>query len=230
MSIKIIYKDANVIAINKPAGLLVHANNQTKEGTLVDWLLGEFPEIAGVGDSLTGVVERPGIVHRLDKDTSGVLLVARNKEYFFYLKSLFQNGKIRKTYRAIALGAFRETTGTISAPISIKSGSIRRTVHRGKDTKTAVTKYRVLRQLAGFTYLEVYPQTGRTHQIRVHLNFIGHPVAGDKLYGGKSASRAANRQMLHAYSLEFPVEPGKNMVITADLPEDFSSFLQSLEK
>jgi 23S rRNA pseudouridine1911/1915/1917 synthase len=175
MDIKVIYEDANLIAINKPAGLLVHGNGTAIENTLADWLLTEFPEVAGVGDSLAGGVARPGIVHRLDKDTSGILLVARNQEYFHYLKSLFRNGKIRKTYRAIVLGALRETTGTIDAPISIKSGSIRRTAHQGKDTKTAITRYKVLEQLPGFSYLEVYPQTGRTHQIRVHLNFIGHP-------------------------------------------------------
>ncbi|MDD5710920.1 MAG: RluA family pseudouridine synthase [Candidatus Colwellbacteria bacterium] len=226
----IIYEDENLLAINKPAGLLVHRGQNTGEETLVDQLLIEFPELAGVGDSPSSKLERPGIVHRLDKDTSGVILIARNQSYFDYLKNLFRDRRIKKTYRAVVLGLFKEKVGVINAPIGIKAGSTKRTTHAGKNIKAAVTRYRILKELGGFSYIEAYPETGRTHQIRVHFNAIGHPIAGDKLYGGKLAVRAAERQMLHAYSLEFPIAPGKNMVITADLPEDFVSLLNSLEK
>jgi 23S rRNA pseudouridine1911/1915/1917 synthase len=230
VNVRVIYEDKDLVVINKPAGLLIHSDNKTDTATLVDWLLVKFPEVAGVGDSSVSGLERPGIVHRLDKDTSGIVLVARNQECFEYLKNLFRNRKIQKTYRAIVVGSFRERTGRIDTPVSIKAGSIKRTTHKGKDAKEAITEYKVLKELGGFSYIEVYPKTGRTHQIRVHLNSIGHPVAGDKLYGGKNAAKAAERQMLHAYSLEFPIESGKSMVITADLPEDFVSFLGSLEK
>jgi len=230
VNVKVIYENENLIVLNKPAGLLVHADSKNCENTLIEQLLLEFPEVAGVGDSPSGRLERPGIVHRLDRDTSGVILIARNQKYFQYLKDLFRDHKIKKVYRAIAVGPFKEKTGTIDAPISIKAGSTKRTVYKGKNTKMATTKYRVLKGLGRFSYIEIYPETGRTHQIRVHLNSIGHPIAGDKLYGGKRTAQAAERQMLHAYSIEFPIEPGKNMAVTADLPEDFSKFLASLEK
>ncbi|MBU2101620.1 RluA family pseudouridine synthase [Patescibacteria group bacterium] len=227
MDIDVIYKDENLIVLNKPAGILVHGDNKTEEDTLIDWLEINCPETAGVGDSPE---ERPGIVHRLDRDTSGIILVARNQEYFEYLKSLFKNREIHKTYRAIVLNPFKEERGVIDAPISIKAGSIKRTAHKGKDSKEAVTEYKVLKNFDNFSYVEAYPKTGRTHQIRVHFNSIGHPVAGDKLYGGKSAVGATDRQMLHAYSLELALRPGETVKLTADLPDDFIKFLASLEK
>lgn len=216
--------------LDKPAGILVHADSKSREETLIDRVLVEFPEVAGVGDSPSGRSERPGIVHRLDKDTSGVIVIARNQAYFEYLKKIFHDRQVKKVYQAIAIGSFKETSGVINVPISIKAGSVKRTVHKGKDTKQAKTRYRVLKELNGFSYIEVYPETGRTHQIRVHLNSIGHPIAGDKLYGGKRAAQAAERQMLHAYSLEFPIAPGETAVFKADLPEDFKALLRRLEK
>ena len=230
MQLDIIYEDENLVAVNKPAGLLTHGDRKTGEDTLVNLLLVEFPEIAGVGDSPLARLERPGIVHRLDKDTSGVVLVARNQEFFEYLKDLFQNRRIKKTYRAVVLGHPKEARGRIDAPIGLKTGSVKRIPHRGKELKPALTEYRVLREFEGFSYVEIYPHTGRTHQIRVHLNLIGHPVAGDRVYGGKTAARTAKRQMLHAYSLEFHTKTKGGMVIVADPPQDFADFLRSLEK
>lgn len=223
----IVYEDEDLIALNKPASLLVHADERTGEDTLVDWLAVNCPEVLGVGDDPD---ERPGIVHRLDKDTSGIILIARNQDYFEYLKDLFQKREIKKTYRAVVLGAPKEREGVIDAPISIKAGSVKRTTHKGKDTKEAITEYKILKNLGEFSYVEVYPKTGRTHQIRVHFSSIGSPVAGDKLYGGKKAAQSAKRQMLHAFALEFPIRPGEGVKLIADLPVDFERFLKSLEK
>ncbi|PIR98047.1 MAG: RluA family pseudouridine synthase [Candidatus Colwellbacteria bacterium CG10_big_fil_rev_8_21_14_0_10_42_22] len=233
MDINVIYEDENLIVINKPAGLLVHSAPGREEETLVDWLGINFPEIQDVGDIPADkqvTVRRPGIVHRLDKDTSGIMLIARNQEYFEYLKGLFRDKKITKTYRAIIRGKLKEKEGTIDVPISIKSGTIKRTAHKGKDAKEAITDYRVLKEFENFSYIEAMPKTGRTHQIRVHLNSIGHPVVGDKLYGGKENASLANRQMLHAYSLEFSLNVSKSTKLVADLPLDFEEFLQTLEK
>lgn len=232
MNLDVIYEDENLIALNKPAGLLVHGNSggegkRAGEDTLVDWLETNCPEVAGVGDSPD---LRPGIVHRLDKDTSGIILVARHQAYFEYLKSLFKKRKIKKVYRAVVLGRFKDKEGSINTPISIKAGSVKRTAYKGKDAKRAFTQYKVLDELGEFSHIEVYPKTGRTHQIRVHLNSINHPVAGDKLYGGKRAAGAADRQMLHAYSLEFPIRPGERVTLVADPPEDFRRFIEILEK
>lgn len=227
MDIDVIYEDENLIAINKPAGLLVHGDNKGEEDTLVDWLLTQYPEVSSVGDAPD---ERPGIVHRLDKDTSGAMLIARNSGYFEYLKGLFQSWDIEKTYRAVVLGSLKDKEGVIDTPISIKAGTIKRTTHKGKDTKEAVTQYKVLEEYKDFSYVEVCPKTGRTHQIRVHFNSIHHPIAGDKVYGGRSAANAAERQMLHAYSLELNLQSGESAKLTAEIPQDFEKFLGTLEK
>ena len=226
MAPAIIYEDENVLALNKPAGLLVHADGQGGE-TFVDWLRVNVPEVAGVGDKPE---ERPGIVHRLDRDTSGVILVARNQAYFLYLKQLFQSRAIKKTYIALVYGVPRERQGIIDSPISLKPGTTKRTVHGGKMTKPAVTEYSVLRDLGKYALLEVRPKTGRTHQIRVHLASIGHPIVGDRLYGPKRPQVEAPRQMLHAGSLELELRPGHRIRLQADPPEDFQELLQKLEK
>ncbi len=203
----------------------------SKEITLVDWLLKRFPEIKNVGDEPQ---TRPGIVHRLDKETSGILLVPKNQNYFEYLKKLFQNGEVKKTYIALVFGRITPEKGIINKPIGLKSGSVKRTVFtRGaKMVKSAVTEYKVKEYLphrqAGLTkysLLEVYPKTGRTHQIRVHLASLGHPVVGDKLYSKKKAE--LNRLFLHAYSLEFAPESGKRIKLTADMPSDLTRYLTS---
>ena len=241
----IIYRDKNLLALNKPAGLLVHgiAGNQ-KEASLADWLLKHYPEVRTVGDD---PVNRPGIVHRLDRDTSGVLLAALNQETFDYLKALFQKHLVQKTYLALVHGEVKEKSGSINKPIGLKSGSTKRSVHGGKMKKEAITEYKVIKffKLKGedFTLLSVSPKTGRTHQIRVHLAAIGHPVAGDKLYGGKRKMRGGlNRHFLHAQSIEFtlPSSPpgrtggqglygqgGERIKFEADLPADLKSFLES---
>ena len=225
MDIPIIYEDKNFVAVNKPAGLLVHqVRNKKSEPTLVDWLIKNYPEIKKVGDNLE---DRPGIVHRLDKETSGVLLVPKNQEYFEYLKGLFQSGGIKKTYLALVWGRVSPGKGIINKPIGLKSGTIKRTVFtkNAKMVKQAITEYKVKEYLPLHTLLEVSPKTGRTHQIRVHLTSLGHPVVGDKLYGKKKAE--LNRLFLHAYSLEFAPESGNRIKLTADMPSDLTQYLSS---
>ncbi len=172
---------------------------------------------------------RPGIVHRLDKDTSGIMLIPLTQEYFSYLKKLFQEKKIKKTYLAIVKGEVKGKTGIIDKPIGIKSGTTRRTVFSDKMSKEAVTEYKLIKNFEKdgqeLSLLEVYPLTGRTHQIRVHLNYIGHPVIGDKMYGGKTVAALAPRQMLHCYSMEFDMEPGKSIKLEAEPPDDFTGSL-----
>ncbi len=227
--IQIIYQNKNFIAINKPAGLLVHSSDyqKKKEPTLVDWLLKNFPQIKNVGDDTKN---RPGIVHRLDKDTSGIMLIPLNQDYFLYLKKMFQNKKIKKTYLAVVKGEIERKSGIIDKPIGIKSGTTRRTVFSDKMSKEAITEYKLIKTFKKdgqyFSLLEVFPLTGRTHQIRVHLNYIGHPIIGDKMYGGKTIAALAPRQMLHCYSLEFESELGKTIKLEAQPPEDFAYFIE----
>lgn len=232
---KIIYEDKNFLALNKPAGLIVHAakirNTKAKrasEPTLIDWLLCVRPEIAEVGDDPK---VRPGIVHRLDRDTSGIMLVPKTQAYFEYLKSLFQKHEVKKQYLAVVWGRVKDKRGVIDKPIGIISGSLRRSVHSTKMQKTAITEYAskrhfVLRGLE-VTLLEVRPLTGRTHQIRIHLSSIGHPIVGDRLYGKRNLRLTTNdleripRQMLHAESIEFAIHPGQMIKLSAEVPEDF---------
>lgn len=218
------YEDKNILAINKPAGILVHHNANSKsagENTLADWLLANYPEVKGVGDS----AERPGIVHRLDKETSGLMLIAKNQKTFDYLKSLFQSHQIKKTYLAWVWGEPKEKKGIIDNPIGLKAGTVKHTIHGGKMIKPAITFFRIIKTEetpeGKISFLEVMPKTGRTHQIRVHLKSIGNPVLGDKLYGSKDDG--FNRLMLHSYSLEFKNPEGKMLKIEIEPPEEFKS-------
>lgn len=246
---EIIYEDKNFLAVNKPSGLLVHGvgvksqESRVAEPTLVDWLLKRYPEIKNVGDHSDGRIwiagdrraearysdARPGIVHRLDKDTSGIMVVARTQASFEYLKSLFQTRQIRKTYRALVFGAIKEKTGIIEKPIGIKNGTLKRSVRSEKMAKEAITEYKVIKIYSllatPYSLLEVQPKTGRTHQIRVHLASIGHPIVGDRLYGPKRQPDWATRLMLHATTLEFTTLEGHRMKLEAEPPEDFKEAL-----
>jgi len=231
MKIEIIYEDKNIIAVSKPAGLLVHSTTPEREEiekTLVGWLLFRHPKIIKVGDS----GNRPGIVHRLDRDTSGVILVAKNQDTFDHLKDQFQERLTNKTYRAIVYGNPKNKGGVIEGTISLKPGTTKRTVHKGKMAKEAVTEYRVLERFKEASYIEVYPKTGRTHQIRVHMASINHPILGDKLYASKTSKKleipGLERQMLHAYSIEFETLEGKKIEVKADIPADFDEVLNYL--
>jgi RluA family pseudouridine synthase len=235
-SIKILFEGEGVIAVHKPAGVLVHvfAHQKNEKGpTVVQWALKKFPEIKKVGDDTQF---RPGIVHRLDRETSGVLLLARTQKAFAYLKSLFQKQEIQKTYYAIVQGVPKEKKGVIDYPIGIKRGTTKRTIHPSahgaqkelKRAKEAITEYEVVRtfQKDGekFSLVKVCPKTGRTHQIRIHLNAMHTPVVGDKLYGGKTNSLRAERHLLHCASLQFRLPSGKELAVESPLPEEFGNF------
>jgi len=231
MKVDIIYEDSDVLIINKHAGVLVHGiegRGAGEEETLADWLIVHYPEVARVGDD---PAKRPGIVHRLDRDTSGVMVIARNQYTFTYLKKLFADHKIKKIYRALVYGKMKQADGTIDKAISIKPGTVKRTVHKGKMTKDASTEYKVLQTFEDFSLVEAVPKTGRTHQIRLHLASINHPVVGDVLYGKRKKINipGAKRQMLHAYSLEFSLPRGKRIHAVADLPEDMEAALAYLQ-
>lgn len=240
MSPKIIYEDLHFIVVNKPAGWLTHAaprHAQQNAPVLVDWLLERYPEIKSVGDD---PATRPGIVHRLDKDTSGALLIPRDQTTFEFFKKQFQNHEIKKTYLALVHGLLKQKEGTINLPIGLKLGTIKRTVHtkKAKMVKEAITKYKTLRAIpksqfvipdvdpesSPFTLLQVEPLTGRTHQIRVHLASIGHPIVGDQLYGSKKDQFP--RLFLHADSLEFTAPSGNRLKISADPPSDLTDLIK----
>ncbi|RJP45812.1 RluA family pseudouridine synthase [Candidatus Parcubacteria bacterium] len=223
---RVIYENEDFLAVEKPAGLLVHpATKSSRESTLVDWLIKRYPEIRDVGDD---PALRPGIVHRLDRGTSGVMVVAKTRACFEHLKSLFGTGKIMKRYIAVVHGSVRDSHGVVDRPVSLKPGTIRRTVHKGKMEKTALTEYRVLRRVERegekYSVLEVWPRTGRTHQIRIHLKSIGHPLVGDPLYGLRGEGGRTSRLMLHAFSLEFADRTGTRFALESSPPEEFAQW------
>ncbi len=229
MDIKIIYEDDDILAVNKPAGLLVHGAENSKETTLVDWLIKNYPEIKNIGEDPM----RPGIVHRLDKDTSGVLLVAKKQKAFEYLKSQFQNRKIKKKYLALVHGIVKNDKGLIELPIAKSKKDFRKKAVRGKITgkiRDAITEYKVIKRFPGYTLIEAFPKTGRTHQIRVHLKALNHPIVCDKLYGFKKqiCPFDLGRQFLHASSLEFNLSSGGRIKLEADLPDDLQNVLNML--
>lgn len=221
--LNIIFEDEYLIALNKPAGIVVHPAPGHSTGTLVNALLHHCKDLSGIGG-----VERPGIVHRLDKDTSGLVLVAKTESAHKNLAAQFKKREIRKEYLAIVKGNVKKDTGSIHASIG------RHKVHRKKmDTKAsngrdASTEYQVVHRGKNWSYLKLWPKTGRTHQIRVHLASIHHPVIGDQLYGGKSADLKIPRQALHAHRLELkhPIT-GLDLSFHAPLPADMGTFLQS---
>ncbi len=236
--VEIIFENEDFLVINKPAGLLVHpTNNSEGEKTLIDWISDKHPEIIGVGEPTDDGLMRPGIVHRLDRDTSGIMLVAKNNEAFFYLKNLFQEKKIKKTYLTLVFGNFSEKFGAIDKPIGIKSSSIKRSTAAKKirDVKEALTEYKVIKNYSldngrKFALLEVYPKTGRTNQIRVHLASISHSVVGDKIYGSQKLHlpEGLNRMFLHAFQLELPLKNKSVLRLEADLPDDLKIVLEKL--
>ncbi len=233
MNISIIYEDKNIVAINKPSGLVVHSDGKTEEPTVVDWVLKNYPETKDVGEPLVlndgKEIKRPGIVHRLDRDTSGILLIAKNQESFLHLKKQFQNRTIQKTYRAFVYGRVKNDEGVIDRPIGRSKKDFRRWTAqrdiRGKE-REAVTEYKVLERGSDYSFVEVYPKTGRTHQIRVHFKAINYPVVCDKLYAPKrECGLGFERLALHAYSVEFDLIDGTHLKLEAELPDDFEKAL-----
>lgn len=232
--IKIIYEDDDVLVVDKPAGLIVHSDGRTIESNLSDWVLENYPNTKNVGESIFlsdgSEIKKYGIVHRLDRETSGVILIAKNQESFLFLKRQFQDRKIKKVYRAIAYGNIKGERGTIDSCIGKSRTDFRRYTTR-KDARgtlrEAVTEYKVLCVKEGFSYIEIYPKTGRTHQIRVHLMSIGHPVVCDRLYAPKKESTLGlHRTALHALSIDFALRGGNRVRAEAPLPDDFSMALE----
>lgn len=265
MEPKILYEDRYILALDKPSGLLVHSDGRSQAETLVDWLDKNYPALSEVGEAQIlqkgEKIKRPGIVHRLDKDTSGVMLVAKTREAHQFLKEQFQNRRVEKTYHALVWGNFSEekTEGVIDKPIGRSSGDFRKwSAEYGAkgEMRAALTEYKVLGQgphpslrvdpllvkereegrgLSGFAYLEVRPKTGRTHQIRVHLKSIGHPVVCDKLYGGKkvcdgsAACLGFSRLALHALSIKLQLPDGTHLNIESPLPPEFENAKKALK-
>jgi 23S rRNA pseudouridine1911/1915/1917 synthase len=234
---EIIYKNENIIVVNKPAGISVHPVKLDEDNTLANGLIFQFPEIENVGDPSIGsgqVNIRPGIVHRLDKDTSGIMVVARNQKTLEELKKKFKNREVEKKYLAIVHGKLENKTGVIEKPLA-RSVNYRKQIIAGRKTKTkirtAVTEYKIVKEFPDHSLVEVSPKTGRMHQIRVHMKSIGHPVAGDKIYSSKGAkgNNFAKRQMLHAKSIKFTLFK-KDYDFSAGFPEDFRIALNFLTK
>ncbi|MBI3274166.1 MAG: RluA family pseudouridine synthase [Candidatus Colwellbacteria bacterium] len=225
MNPEIIYSDCDIVVINKPPGMAAHGGFSVSGETVADFLREKFPEIASVGDDPT---IRPGIVHRLDKETSGVMVIARNQKSFDTLKKMFQERRMEKTYRAIVCGRMKTGKGIISLPLGrLAKNPLKRGAERGKTrirgSREAITEYRVMRAGDMFSLVEARPKTGRMHQIRVHMKELGHPIACDKMYGGKNVCcpSDATRFLLHAQSLSFSFPEGTKRVFEADPPEDF---------
>ena len=226
----IIYEDGDIIVINKPSGMVVHPAPGNESGTLVNALLYHC------GDTLSGIngVIRPGIVHRIDKDTSGLLVVAKNDEAHVFLSSLLKEHGIKRTYHAIIIGHLKEQRGTVNAPIA------RHSIDRKKMAvvaggREAITHYEVIEEYTGYSYIKLNLETGRTHQIRVHMSYKGHPIIGDTVYGGgktpfeKANASLLDGQILHAKELSFPHPRTKEIMhFTCELPSNFKRLIEKL--
>lgn len=223
IALDIVYEDNDLLVINKPKGMVVHPAPGHSDNTLVNALLGYAK------DSLSGIngVIRPGIVHRIDKDTSGLLLVAKNDNAHRGLASQLKTHEIKRQYHAIVVGNIKEDGGIIDKPIGRHQTNRKSMAVTYRNSKPAVTHFKVIERLNGFTHVVCDLETGRTHQIRVHLKSLGHPIAGDKLYGNKGDKSALDSQALCATKLEFkhPVT-NEHMEFNVDLPEYFKGFLQ----
>lgn len=234
--ITVLHETENYLIINKPAGLMVHPDGKSEETTLVDWIMEHHPEMAGVGEKL-GDIERPGIVHRLDRDTSGVLVLAKNQPAFEHLKQQFKDRKVQKTYHAIVYGWPKDDKGVVDQPIGRSKKNFRAWISgRGArgTMRAAVTEYHVQKRFEHdgepYTYIELHPKTGRTHQIRVHMKYMNHPIVADELYAGKRAKKLPNlgftRHALHASRITFTGSGGETITAEAPLPVDFTNILK----
>jgi len=260
MNIKILFEDKNVLVIDKPAGVVVHPDGKSKIQTISDWLLLNYPALKNVGEPF--IIEReggkkekilrPGIVHRLDKETSGALLIAKNQKTFLFLKEQFQSHKIKKVYKAFVYGFVSDPKaslltggrGIINVPIGRSQKDVRTyTAGRGarEPLREAVTEYIILNKFTDtkntdnqknvehqYSYIEAYPKTGRTHQIRVHMRYINHPVVSDPLYrGAKDLSLGMKRLALHANFITFTLPSGEVKTVESPLPADFKKVIKT---
>lgn len=240
---KVIFENDDVLVIDKPSGLSVHGEGSDPSGTIVEWFLSRAPEARGVGEPRIGKdgkeLERSGVVHRLDQDTSGVMILAKNQAAFDHLKGEFFNRKAKKEYRALVYGAMKERWGTINRSIgrSTKDWKLR-SADRGASgrLREAVTEWECLKTATymdeSFSYLRLRPKTGRTHQLRVHLKAIGRPIVGDRLYAvnqlGLGNDLELKRLALHALQLELTLPSLEQQVFEAALPGDLSAAIELL--
>jgi len=248
MDIKVIYEDKDVLVVDKPAGIVVFPEGQTKTGTLIDELIEKYPELVH-----TGCVPRYGIAHRLDKDTSGVLLVAKSTEGLIFLQKQFSAGakaladkknreglekNVEKRYIALVEGNIKEDSGIIHTLVgrSKKDGRKQKAYLENEphpdSAREAITEYKVLEDFKNYTLLEVKIKTGRRHQIRCHFSYLQHPIAGDKLYGFKNSKtpKGLTRQFLHAQEIKIQLPNGKTENFISELPEDLKNILKKLDK
>ena len=223
----VVYEDGDLLVVNKPKGMVVHPAAGNYDGTLVNALLYHC------GGSLSGIngVMRPGIVHRIDKDTSGLLIVAKNDFAHASLAEQIKEHSFTREYEAVVFGNLKDDSGTVDAPIGRNPNDRKKMCVTQKNSKNAVTHYTVLRRYRGYTHIKCRLETGRTHQIRVHMAYLGHPVAGDKVYGVKNEKLSFEGQCLHAKKIGF-IHPrsGEYIEFDSSLPEYFSGFLNKLEK
>lgn len=242
--ISIIYEDNDLVVINKPASLIVHTDGVTAEGTVVEWLLEHAPMARGIGDVAHGQdgtpLERSGIVHRLDRDTSGVLVLAKTAAAHMHLKAQFQNRTVKKEYRAFVYGRLNDRWGTINRPIGRSPRDHRMwSAQPGAKgvMREAITDFERIGEGEyegeSFSYVKLFPKTGRTHQLRVHLKAIDRPIVGDPIYAAHLQDRSnhlgMNRLALHAHALEFELPGGETERFIAPVPADFERAAERLE-
>ena len=244
MTIPILLETEDLLVINKPSGLVVHGDGKHDEPTVVDFVMEKYPEAAAVGEQMeiehageTIQVQRSGIVHRIDRDTSGCLIIAKNQEAFEFLKNQFKEHTIKKKYVAIVFGWPRDDRGIINQPIGRSAANIRAwTTKRGArgTLREAITRYTVQKRFEyngeKYALMDLYPQTGRTHQLRVHMGHLGHPIVGDPIYSGKKpTSLPFTSTALHAERITFTLPSGKEIEIVAPLPDVFTKVFDTLK-
>jgi len=233
MDLKIIYENNDILVVDKPAGIVVFPEGQTKEGTIIDLLVEKYPDLKN-----TGQPPRYGIVHRLDKDTSGILLTAKNNEALFFLQKQFKTKGIEKKYITLVVGNIENDTGIIETLIG-RSPKDRRKQKvyligepNSEGKREAITEYKVIERFPGYTLIEVNPKTGRKHQIRCHLSYLQHPIAGDKMYGfkGQPTPKGLNHHFLHANYIKIKLPNGQEKEFHSNLAEELNKIIKDLRK
>lgn len=239
--IKILYEDHNIVVINKPAGLIVHPDGKREEESVSSWMLEKYPQTKEVGEPINlsdgRIILRPGIVHRIDRETSGVLVLAKNQKSFLFLKEQFQNREISKIYEAFVWEKINlpdgRDDGTIDRPIARSRKDFRLwSAQRGGrgELRDALTHFRVLDNKKEFSFVEISPKTGRTHQIRVHFKAINHPIVSDSLYAPKRPKALGfQRLALHAKKLTFKNLEGEELSVEAPYPSDFEEGIRQFK-
>lgn len=251
MNVEIIFENKNLLIISKPSGLVVHSDGKTDEPTVVDWVLENHPEINGIGENMVInykgqeiELNRPGIVHRIDRDTSGILVIAKTQKSFEDLKQKFKDKEIQKTYLALVYGWVKENSGLVDQPIGRSSKDFRMKMagtHARGQLRDAQTAYRVIEryidenkkdkqgQYEKYSLVECSPRTGRTHQIRVHLKWLNHPIVADSLYRGKRKEvLGLERTALHAQRIQFTDCDSQVIDVSANIPTDIQQVINSL--